>query len=229
MNRDKERKDLDGNAVRALGMTEEMPRDWNTFSFTDCAVHEMCWPGSGPANIGSGAPRDNWCARQRAWFDGCRHGMEACQKTLTVCPPNGLQGAVHGPTSGRNSNIELFRLSHLDDVMMELCQHDCGGDLCCMCGDQIFAGHGHCLRTMHHAPPGVGLTAHQVEVSDNVKAARQCVEWLHAEAELPWPLPTKKHHFKLEVDAGRTFAKARFMCFLTNCKSLLRGRQHNDW
>ena len=57
--------------------------------------------------------------------------MEACVKILTMVLPNGMTAAVYGPTSGRDNDIELFRLSQLDDLLTEVCVNEHGGDLYC--------------------------------------------------------------------------------------------------
>jgi DDE superfamily endonuclease len=192
---------------------------WNIFSVTDCTTYEICRPGSGPNSDEDGSPRnENWYVRQRAFYDGYHRGMEACLKVLTIVLPNGLYGAIYGPTSGRDNDIELFRLSQLDNVMSDLCVTHHGGDLYCTYGDAIFAGYWECLRTAHFAPPGMHLTGAQEEENENMKAVRECVEWSYAKAEGLWKLLTTKYHSKLEVDSGRVFAEIRVMFFLTNCK-----------
>ena len=139
-------------------------------------------------------------------------------KILTMVLPNGMTAAVYGPTSGRDNDIELFRLSELDDVLTDVCVAEHGGDLYCTYGDAIFAGYWNCLRTQHFAPPGTTLTPAQEEENENMKAVRECVEWSYAKAESLWKLLTTKYHAKLEVDSGRVFAEVRVMYFLTNCR-----------
>ena len=165
------------------------------------------------------SPRNaNWYIRQRAFYDGYHRGMEACLKILTICLPNGMTAAVYGPTSGRDDDRELFRLSHLDDFLTALCLQIYGGDMYCTYGDGIFAGYWNCLRTGYHAPPGQQLSMEQTDENENMKSARECVEWSYAKAELYWPLLTSKYHQKLEVDSGRVFAEVRVMYLLTNFK-----------
>ena len=148
--------------------------------------------------------------------------MEACEKILTICLPNGMTAACYGPTSGRDNDIELFRLSQMDDMLLELCQDIHDGDCYCTYGDAIFAGYWYCLRTEHHTPPGYTLTDIQLDENDALKAARESVEWSYAKAEGLWKLLSTKYHFKLEVDSGRVFAEVRVMYFLTNCNVCVR-------
>jgi DDE superfamily endonuclease len=144
--------------------------------------------------------------------------MEACIKILTMILPNGMTAAVYGPCSGRDNDIEMFRVSQLDEVLSEGCTTKFGGDLYCTYGDAIFAGYWQCMRTQHYAPPGMHLTAAQEEENENMKAVRECVEWSYAKAETLFPLLTTKYHSKLEIDSRRVFAEVRVMYFLTNCK-----------
>jgi hypothetical protein len=139
-------------------------------------------------------------------------------KMLTIVLSNGLTGCIYGPTSGQDNNIELFRLSKLDDFLMEFCLTHHGGDCYSTYGDAIFASFWYCLRTAHQSPPGVPLTAAQAEANTNLKAVRECVEWSYAKAEMLLPLLTSKYHSKLELDSGRVFAETRVMYFLTNCR-----------
>lgn len=224
--RDRAKKDGDGNVTEVVHPQFYINEgEFNIFGFIDCAVHEICRPGSGPANAEDGAPRnENWCVKQRAFYDGYHRGMEACLKILTICLPNGLTAAVCGPTSGKDNDIELFKTSELDGALRECQEEVHAGDLHCACGDGIFAGYWHCLRTCHCAPPGYHLTPQQEEENTFLKSVRECVEWSYAKAESNWPLLNTKHHAKLEVDSGRTFAEVRVMYFLTNCRiCLLEG------
>ena len=220
MIRDKIHLDHDGNVVDILNMPNgPQEGDFNIFSVTDCTVYEICRPGSGPANAQEGAPRqENWYIRQRAFYDGYHRGMEACLKILTICLPNGMTGAVYGPTSGRDGDRDLFRLSEIDDILRDLCLNHHGGDLYCTYGDGIFAGYWHCLRTRHEAPPNTVLTQKQQDENENMKAVRESVEWSYARAEQLWPLLNKKDEQKLEVDSRRCFAEVRVMYLLTNFK-----------
>lgn len=222
MVRDKQKLDRDGNIVDVLTMDDLNEGDFNIFSITDCTVYEICRPGSGPANAEDGSPRqENWYIRQRAFYDGYHRGMQACLKILTICLPNGLTGAVYGPTSGRDDDRELFRLSQMDDYMLDLCTQHHGGDLYCTYGDGIFAGYWHCLRTKHEAPPNTVLTQQQEDENANMKAVRECVEWSYARAEQLWPLLNKKDEQKMEVDSRRCFAEVRVMYLFTNFKICL--------
>jgi hypothetical protein len=115
--RDKERTDRDGNPIiRGMPLQHIGPGEFNVFSATDCTVYEVSRPGSGPANNNNGAGRrQNWYIKQRAFYDGYHRAFEACVKILTIILPNGLTAAVYGPTSGRQGDMALFRLSEFDD------------------------------------------------------------------------------------------------------------------
>jgi hypothetical protein len=118
--RDKERVDLDGNHLATLNMggLYIASGTFNIFSVTDCTFYEICRPGSGPANDSLGAPRrHNWYVKQRAFYSRYQRGMEACIKLLTICLPNGMCGAVYGPTSGRQDDRTLFRLAQFDEYL----------------------------------------------------------------------------------------------------------------
>ena len=105
--RDKERKDRDGNDLPPLVYAGDYidPGTFIIFGVTDCTFYELCRPGSGPDNQDPGAPRrEGWYIKQRAFYSGYQRGMEACMKLLTICLPNGMTGAVYGPTSGRQDD-----------------------------------------------------------------------------------------------------------------------------
>jgi hypothetical protein len=96
------------------------PGEFNVFSVTDYTVYEVCLPGSGPANNNVGAGRrPGWHIKQRAFYDGNHQAFEACAKILTICLPNGMTAAVYGPTSGRQSDMALLRLSEFDDYLLD--------------------------------------------------------------------------------------------------------------
>ena len=193
------------------------PGQFNVFGFTDCTVYEICRPGSGPATRDEGAPRRaGWYHKQRAFYDGYHGGMEACCKVLTVVLPNGLS-VVYGPTSGREDNRTLFRLSEMDDYIMELCQQHHHGDLYCVYGDGIFAGYWYCLRSRHIPPLNLPLTLAQEEENDNMCSARESVEWSYAKAESLWPLLNRKDVKKVDNSGGeRVFAEVHVAWLLTN-------------
>jgi len=222
IHRRKPRVDNEGNITyRAMTETYIPPGEFNIFSFTDCTVYEVCRPGSGPNKNGEPAARkEGWYVRQRAFYDGYHRGMEACVKILTILLPNGLTGAVYGPTSGREDDRRLFSLSELDDYLMELCQqHHGDGSLYCTYGDGIFAGRWFCLRTRHEAAPQTELTlAQRQEQNENMKSARESIEHSYSKAETLWPLLVWKDDKKIELDPARLFAEIRVMYMLTNMK-----------
>ena len=140
-------------------------------------------------------------------------------KLLTICLPNGLTGAVYGPTSGRQDDRTLFRLGQFDDFILDLCMQFHGpNSLYSVYGDGIFAGYWYCLRTRHEPTPMLPLTPAQDSENDNMKAARESVEWSYARAEQLWPLMNKKEAHVLELDSAMVFGQFRVMYFLTNCK-----------
>ena len=217
--RPREKKDTNGNITEVWFHDYPIePGTFNVFSFTDCTVYECCRPGSGPANSNAGSPRNNnWYNRQRAFYDGYHRGMEACLKILTIVLSNGITAAVYGPTSGRDDDRTLFRLAQFNEFLVDLCTYLFGGDhLYCTYGDAIFAGYWHCLRTAHYAPPGYNLTDEQESLNENMKSARECIEWSYARAEQQSPLLVQKYHNKLEVDSGRVFAETRMMYLFNN-------------
>ena len=221
IHRGKERRDNQGNVtVRGMANAYIPPGEFNVFSMTDCTVYEICRPGSGPANSDIGAPRkDGWYIKQRAFYDGYHRGMEACVKVLTIALPNGLTAALYGPTSGREDDRRLFTLSEMDDYMVDLCNEFHGdGRLYCTYGDGIFAGRWFCLRTRHEPAPNAPLTVAQQEQNENMKSARESVEWSYAKAEKLWPLLVWKDHKKIELDPDRCFGEIRVMHLLTNFK-----------
>jgi len=172
--KEKKRKDHHG-VVKVIRCTEQEvggPGEFNIFSFTDCTVYEICRPGSGPlvrseATIDN-ERRPNWCIKQRAFYDGYHHGMEACVKMLTIYLPNGLTAAMCGPTSGRKEDKSMFKLAHFDDFLMRLGVDVHAGDLYCTYGDSIFNGYWHCLRTAHVAAPRMPITQAQSNINDNM-------------------------------------------------------------
>ena len=219
--RDKERFDQDGNAQPFLTMDGLYipPNSFNIFSLCDCTFYEMCRPGSGPANDLPGAPRRaGWYVKQRAFYSGYQRGMEACMKLLTICLPNGLTGAVYGPTSGRQDDRTLFRLGQFDRFIMDLCIEFHDSDLYCTYGDGIFAGYWYCMRTRHEPTPNTPLTHAQEVENDNMKAIRETIEWSYGRAEQLWPLMNKKQAHILEWDPPVVFGQFRVMFWLTNCK-----------
>jgi len=223
--KEKKRKDRHGNIQMHQCAEEEVGAagEFNIFSFTDCTVYETCRPGSGPMR-GSEATidnerRPNWCIKQRAFYDGCHKGMEACVKVLTIYLPNGLTAALCGPTSGRREDKSMFKMGELDDCMMELCVEHHAGDLCCICGDIIFAGHWCCLRTAHVSSPTVAVTPAQSHANDNMCSAREFIECSCARAEVLFPLLTSKTAFKLDATAHLVMAEIRAMHVLTNTKT----------
>jgi hypothetical protein len=220
--RDKEWVDRYGNELPSLNMNGLYipPGSFNIFSVTDCTFYKLCQPGSGPHNNEDGAPRrEGWYVKQRAFYSGYQRGMEACMKLLTICLPNGLTGAVYGPTSGRQDDQTLFRLGQFDNFMRDLCIHFHGADhLYATYGDGIFAGYWYCLRTRHEPSPLLPLTHAQETENDNMKAVRESVEWSYARAEQLWPLMNKKQAHVLEWNSQVVFGQFRVMYFLTNCK-----------
>jgi hypothetical protein len=110
-------------------------------------------------------------------------------------------------------------MAEFDEILVDLCTEFHGVDqLYATYGDGVFAGYWYCLRTRHEAAPDMPLTAAQDEENDNMKSARESIEWSYARAEQLWPLLNTKDSFKLEQDADRVFAEIRVMYFLTNCK-----------
>jgi hypothetical protein len=194
--RDKECVDENGNLINVLNMDGLYiaPGTFNIFSVMDCTFYELCRPGSGPANDRPGAPRkEGWYVKQRAFYSGYQRGMEACLKVLSIQLPNGMTGAVYGPTSRRQDDRTLFHLAHFDNFIMDLCiQHHGAGYLYCTYGDGIFAGYWFCLRIRHEPTQLYPLTPVQQTKNENMKAVRECVEWLYARVELLWPLINKK-------------------------------------
>ena len=221
IHRGKERVDAHG-AVTYRGITQAFipPGQFNVFSMTDCTVYEICRPGSGPAISQAGAPRkEGWYIKQRAFYDGYHRGMEACVKILTIALPNGITGAVYGPTSGHEDDRTLFTLSEMDEYMVDLCNEFHGdGRMYCTYGDGIFAGRWFCLRTSHQPAPNAPLTDEQLEQNENMKSARESVEWSYAKAEKLWPLLVWKDQKKVELDPDRCFGEIRVMHLLTNFK-----------
>ena len=215
--RDKDR------VVNGVPTVRNMPNNvieegqFNIIGFTDCTVYEICRPGSGPATKETAAPRrQGWYHKQRAFYDGYHGGMEACCKILSIVLPNGIS-VIYGPTSGREDDRTLFRLSELDDYMLDLCQQHHNGDLYCVYGDGIFAGYWYCLRSRHIAPPNLPLTLAQIEENDNMCSARESVEWSYAKAESLWPLLNRKDQKKVDNQGGeRVFAEIRVAWLLTN-------------
>jgi len=218
--KDKERTDRYGNQTTRGMQYYIPPGTFNVFSITDCTTYEICRPGSGPINDNAGAGRrHNWYIKQRAYYDGYHRAFQACVKILTICLPNGMTAAVYGPTSGRRDDRTLFRLAEFDEFLVDLCTEFHGADhLYATYGDGIFAGYWYCLRTRHEAAPGLPLTVSQEEMNDNMKLARECVEWSYARAEQLWPMLNTKDGFKLEEDSERMFAEIRVIYWLTNCK-----------
>jgi hypothetical protein len=195
------------------------PGEFNVFSITDCTVYEICRPGSGPANNNTGAGRrQGWYIKQRAFYDGYHRGMEACVKILAIVLPNGIVGGLYGPTSGRQSDMALLQMSHIDEYLRDLCQQHFGNVMYCTYGDDIFAGYWYCLRTKHKPAPGMALTAIQEEENDNMKSVRECIEWSFAKAEQNWPMLNRKESKKLEKDPELVWAEIRVMYLLTNFK-----------
>lgn len=215
--RDKDRTANGLPAIRNMPNNNIQPGEFNIIGFTDCTVYEICRPGSGPASREQGSGRrEGWYHKQRAFYDGYHGGMEACCKILSVVLPNGLS-VIYGPTSGREDDRTLFRLSELDDYLMGLCQTNHGGDMYCVYGDGIFAGYWYCLRSRHIAPPNMPLTVAQEEENDNMCSARESVEWSYAKAESLWPLLNRKDVKKVDNNAGRrVFAEVRVAWLLTN-------------
>jgi hypothetical protein len=218
--RDKERTDGNGNQIiRGMPLQHIGPGQFNVFSVTDCTVYEVCRPGSGPANNNNGAGRrQGWYIKQRAFYDGYHRGMEACVKILTICLPNGMTAAVYGPTSGREGDMTLFRLSEFDDYLRDLCAIHHNNTMYATYGDDIFAGYWYCLRTKHKPAPGLPLTPIQEEENDNMKSVREMVEWSYAKAEQNWPMLNRKETYKLEQEPDRVWAEIRVMYLLTNFK-----------
>jgi DDE superfamily endonuclease len=241
--RDKERTDRDGNQViRGMPLQRIAPGDFNVFSVTDCTVYEISRPGSGPINNNNGAGRrQGWYIKQvslpsgilvytlsltyfpcfllqRAFYDGYHRGLEACVKILAIVLPNGMIGGLYGPTSGRQGDKTLLRMSHIDQYLFHLCQQHFGNVMYCTYGDDIFAGFWYCLRTRHNPAPGMPLTAIQEEENTNMKSVRECIEWAFAKAEQNWPLLNRKDGKKLEVDSALVWAEIRVMYLLTNFK-----------
>jgi hypothetical protein len=110
--RDKERVDENGNFINVLNMGGLYipPNTFNIFSVCDCTFYELCRPRIWTCYDIPGAPRrQNWYVKQRAFYSGYQRGMEACMKLLTICLPNGLTGAVYGPTSGRQDDQNFIQ------------------------------------------------------------------------------------------------------------------------
>ena len=130
-----------------------------------------------------------------------------------------MTGAIYGPTSGREDDRTLFTLSEMDEYLVDLCEEFHGnGRLYCTYGDGIFAGRWFCLRTAHQPAPNTQLTDEQEEQNENMKSARESVEWSYAKAEKLWPLLVWKDPKKVELDADRVFGEIRVMHLLTNLK-----------
>jgi hypothetical protein len=95
--------------------------DWavNGFccGFLDCTQHETCTPGSG--TLPNGARRANASTLQEAFYNGYGsiHGL----KSQAVLFPNGFFGYIFCPTSVRESDISLYRMSGLGPAMAAKC------------------------------------------------------------------------------------------------------------
>jgi hypothetical protein len=216
--RDKARTDRHGNQTSTgVQLPHILPGEFNIFSVADCTVYEICRPGSGPANNNDGAGRrQGWYIRQRAFYDGYHRGMEACVKILAIVLPNGMIGCLYGPTSGRQGDKTLLRMSHVDGFLYQLCQQHFGNVMYCTYGDDIFAGNWFCCRTKHKSAPGMPLTPIQEQENDAMKSVRECIEWAFAKAEQNWPMLNRKDSKKLELDADIVWAEIRVMYLLTN-------------
>ena len=216
--RDKVHRDADGNVTRLMSIQHNniQPGEFNIFGYTDATVYEICRPGSGPTSGGEGAPRrEGWYHKQRAFYDGYHHGMEASCKILTILLPNGLS-IIYGPTSARQDDRTLFRLSEFDEVLTELGQQLHGGNLYCAYGDGIFGGYWNCLRSRHIAPPNMPLTEAQHEENKHMCSLRESVEWSYARAEALWPFLNTKAQKKIDRGGDKVFAEIRVAYFLCN-------------
>jgi hypothetical protein len=132
--REKKRTKSDGT-VYYLSLGDHTMNELNVMSFIDCTHYEYCRPGSGPLNSEEASPRrPGWYPKQRSFYSAYQRGMESSVKILTVLLPNGLTGAVYGPTSGRRNDLTLFRLSDLDNHLLGLCQDAHQGDMYCTYG-----------------------------------------------------------------------------------------------
>jgi hypothetical protein len=130
-----------------------------------------------------------------------------------------MTAAVYGPTSGRQSDMGVLRLSEFDDYLHDLCGiHYHNNTLYATYGDDIFAGYWYCVRTKHKPTPDLQSTAIQEEENTNMKSVREMIEWSYAKAEQNWPMLNRKETYKVEQDPDRVWAEIRVMYLLTNFK-----------
>lgn len=116
------------------------PYSFRVAAFIDCTVIATCRPGGGPADAGVNAPRFNTYI-QMAVYNGWKkhHGV----KFQAIEGPNGMCLHMYGPRSFRQSDLELFAESNIDQLMAnaQLNQQQ----QYCIYGDGIYCITNYCL------------------------------------------------------------------------------------
>ena len=196
---------------------------FNVASFTDVKAYEICRPGSGPAHPDEGSPRrPNAYLNQRAFWDPHHHCHTI--KILSIQLPNGMSGAVHGPTSGFEVDDTILDWSGLDYKIRDLCIQHFGNRIYTSYADAIFGGYWYSFRTRFEPLPALNLplTFALENENDNLKSGREFHEHGYGFVIKKFPGVAEKECMKLMLDSELIFAKVIVFHFLANVLVCLR-------
>jgi hypothetical protein len=199
--------------------------------FLDCTQHETCTPGSGTGT--NGRRRADASALQEAFYNGYGsiHGL----KSQALLFPNGFFGCIFCPTSVRESDISLYRMSGLGAAMAAICAAI--GSTFFLYGDNIYrsdvgphlkAPFFTSLLNQPNFLAGGGQDHHDLLVAQNRAwaALRIAIEWGFGDVKKYWKKMDSWNEQKLlrvtevEGDVAREYAVA---FFLTNCITAADG------
>ena len=197
----------------------------NVCGLFDCCVHEICRLGSGPDGEGEDCERrPDWCVKQRSVCDGHHkfHGL----KLLTISFPNGMSTVV-GLVSSRESDLEMLRMSELDNILHESRASN-NLDPYCFYGDKGFSGIWLNIRTPRRGTLLFPLNARQNRENLIMKKVRIRVEWAYAIVKMIWKLVLKFLFFKLDQNNELCMQHLRVSHLLCNFRACYRGNSASD-
>lgn len=137
--------------------------------------------------------------------------------------PNGMTGAVYGPTSSRRHDLWALEQSNIDREIL-LAQMQMIGRVYKFYGDKAYQnGNFQCITAAHQETDGIPLTEREICENSNLNKARISIEWSYGSVKQLWPACDTGKHFKFAVDKYYIANSIKVMHLFTNCLTCWRG------
>lgn len=193
--------------------------------FIDCKCIETCVPGGGPVVDGADAPRFDYNV-QRAFYNGWKslHGL----KHQTVDIAHGLTIHMHGPTSVRRNDQNLFASSAITGIFNNC--HDINNipdNTYCIFGDSAYHT-GNYIQTYYKPRNNAPLTAEETAFNEAMRSERIAIEWNYAVTSSLYRY--LKNVYKLKVLQSKNVSKIYTVATLfKNFRCCMVGNQVSNY